>query len=364
MRSRERIGKIFYPITRKGRIMTGTVAYSAITCILIGLFPLIYGMKQEESSGRDFRLPRTDLGSSNQLNEKVDKLFAQWDKPDSPGCSLGVIKEGKFVYKRSYGSANLDYNTPLSSQSVFNIASASKQFVAASILLLVQRGAITLDDDIRKYIPEIPKYEALITVRHLVHHTSGIRDYFELMAMAGREDEPFGNEEAVQLIARQKGLNHKPGERHSYSNSNYLLLAEIVRRTSGKSLRVFAEENIFRPLGMANTHFDDDRTEVVKHRVVSYEPTNGGRVRQTVKIVKVTDQLLTTVEDLAKWYQNFYDNRIGPEGFSRQMLTTTKLNNGEEIDYAFGLYTGKFKGLKFVWHNAAYIGFRTEILQF
>jgi CubicO group peptidase (beta-lactamase class C family) len=313
-------------------------------------------------------LAQTHLsGSANQLNERVDKLFAQWEKPDSPGCSLGVIKDGKFVYKRGYGSANLDYNVPLSPESVFYIASTSKQFTAASILLLVQRGLISLDDDIRKYFPELPKYEAPITVNHLVHHTSGLRDYLELMAMAGRKlDEPFGNEEAVELIARQKGLNFKPGESYLYSNSNYVLMAEIVRRASGKSLRVFADENIFRPLGMANTHFDDDRTAVVKNRAVSYEPINSGGFRQFVKNIEAMGDgnLLTTVEDLARWDQNFYDDKVGGEGFSRQMLTGTKLNNGEEITYAFGLDTGVYKGLKTVAHGGGFMGFRTEMIRF
>jgi len=313
-------------------------------------------------------LAQTQLsGSSNQLNEKVDKLFVQWDRPDSPGCSLGIISDGKLVYKRGYGSANLDYNVPLSSESVFYIASTSKQFTAASILLLVRRGVISLDDDIRKYFPELPKYESPITVNHLVHHTSGIRDYLELMAMAGRKmDEPFGNEEAVELIARQKGLNLKPGERFLYSNSNYVLMAEIVRRVSGKSLRVFADENIFRPLGMTNTHFDDDRTAVVKNRVVSYTPKNGGRFQQFVKTIEAMGDgnLLTTVEDLAKWDQSFYDNKVGGDGFSRQMLTGTKLNNGEEITYAFGLDNGVYKGLKAVAHGGGFMGFRTEMIRF
>jgi CubicO group peptidase (beta-lactamase class C family) len=313
-------------------------------------------------------LAQTSLtGSTGQLNEKVDKLFAQWDKPDSPGCALGVIKDGKFVYKRGYGSANLDYNTPLTSESVFYIASTSKQFTAASILLLVRRGAISLDDDIRKYFPELPKYEAPITVNHLVHHTSGVRDYLELMGMTGRRtDGPFGNEEAVELIARQKGLNFKPGERFLYSNSNYVLMAEIVRRASGKSLREFADENIFRPLGMTNTHFNDDISTVVKNRVVSYAPIRDGRFRQFVKTIEAMGDgnLLTTVEDLAKWDQNFYDNKVGGEGFSQQMLTRTRLNNGEEIPYAFGLGNEEYKGLKAVAHGGGFMGFRTEMIRF
>ncbi|MGH9844912.1 MAG: serine hydrolase domain-containing protein [Blastocatellia bacterium] len=313
-------------------------------------------------------LAQTSLtGSPTQLNEKADKLFAQWDKPDSPGCALGIIKDGKFVYKRGYGSANLDYNAPLSPESVFYIASTSKQFTAASILLLVRRGQVSLDDDIRKYFPELPRYEAPITVNHLVHHTSGVRDYLELMGMAGRRmDEPFGNEDAVELIARQKGLNFKPGERFLYSNSNYVLMAEVVRRASGKSLREFADENIFRPLGMANTHFNDDRTAVVKNRVVSYAPIGSGRFRQFIKTIEAVGDgnLLTTVEDLAKWDQNFYDNKVGGEGFSQQMLTRTKLNNGEEISYAFGLDNEEYKGLKAVAHGGGFMGFRTEMIRF
>ena len=313
-------------------------------------------------------LAQTGLnGSLGQLNEKVDKLFAQWDKPDSPGCSIGVIKDGKLVYKRGYGAANLDYNVPLTSESVFYIASTSKQFTAASILLLVRRGTISLDDDIRKYFPELPRYESPITVNHLIHHTSGVRDYLELLGMAGRKmDEPFGNEEAVELIARQKGLNFKPGEKFSYSNSNYVLMAEIVRRASGKSLREFADENIFRPLGMTNTHFNDDRTAVVKNRVVSYAQISPGRYTQFVKTIEAMGDgnLLTTVEDLAKWDQNFYDNNVGGEGFSQQLLTRTKLNNGEEIPYAFGLANEVFKGLKAVAHGGGFMGFRTEMIRF
>ena len=306
-------------------------------------------------------------GSAGPLNEKVDKLFAQWDKPDSPGCSIGVIKDGKLVYKRGYGSANLDYSVPLTSDSVFYIASTSKQFTAASILLLVRSGKISLDDDIRKYFPELPRYEAPVTVNHLIHHTSGVRDYLELMGMAGRKmDEPFGNEEAVELIARQKGLNFKPGEKFSYSNSNYVLMAEIVRRASGKSLREFVDENIFRPLGMTNTHFNDDRTAVVKNRVVSYAPVSTGRYTQFIKTIEAMGDgnLLTSVEDLAKWDQNFYDNKIGGEGFSPQMLTRTKLNNGEEIPYAFGLGNEIYKGLKAVAHGGGFMGFRTEMIRF
>jgi CubicO group peptidase (beta-lactamase class C family) len=167
------------------------------------------------------------------------------------------------------------------------------------------------------------------------------------------------------LIARQKGLNFKPGEQFLYSNSNYVLLAEIVRRASGKTLREFADENIFRPLGMTNTHFNDDRAAVVKNRVVSYAPIDGKRFRQFVKTIEAVGDgnLLTSVDDLAKWDQNFYDNKVGGEGFSQQLLTRTKLNNGEEIPYAFGLGNEQYKGLKAVAHGGGFMGFRTEMVR-
>jgi CubicO group peptidase (beta-lactamase class C family) len=255
----------------------------------------------------------------------------------------------------------------VSSESVFNLASTSKQFTAASILLLVQRGAISLDDDIRKYLPELPKYEAPITISHLGRHTSGVRDFWELMAMADRKpDEPFSNGEVIELIARQKKLNFKPGEKIIYSNSNYVLLAEIVRRVSGKSLRDFADENIFRPLGMANTQFKEDRTAVVKNRVISYTPISGGGFRQFVDTAEAmgAGNMLATIEDLAKWDQNFYDNKVGGEVFGQQMLTRTKLNSGEEFPYGFGLLNEEYTGSKAASHDGAFMGFRTEMVRF
>ncbi|MDX2034625.1 MAG: serine hydrolase domain-containing protein [Blastocatellia bacterium] len=304
--------------------------------------------------------------AQDPLAPQVDRLFAAWDKPDSPGCALGVIQDGKLVYQRGYGSANLDYNIPLSSTSVFYIASTSKQFTAASILLLARSGKLSLDDDVRTYIPALPRYEAVITINHLVHHTSGLRDYLELMAMSGRSaEDQFDNDAAVELIARQQALNYRPGEKYLYSNSNYVLMAEIVKRVSGKSLREFADENLFKPLGMANTHFNDDRAIVVKNRVISYSPAGQGRFRQFIKNINAVGDgnLLTTVEDLARWDRNFYDNRVGGPGFSDAMLARMKLNNGEETAYGFGLGNEEYRGLKAVAHGGAFYGFRTEMVR-
>jgi len=311
--------------------------------------------------------PTAMAQSAEPLTAQVDKLFAQWDKPESPGCALGVIRDGKLIYKRGYGSANLDYNIPLSSDSVFYIASTSKQFTAASILLLARGGKLSIEDDVRKYIPELPKYERTITVNHLVHHTSGLRDYLELMGLAGRSlEDQFGNDDAIEVITRQKALNYTPGDEYLYSNSNYVLMAEIVKRVSGKSLREFADENIFKPLGMTNTHFNDDRAIVVRNRVVSYAPAGPGRFRQFIKNINAVGDgnLLTTVEDLARWDQNFYDNRVGSAGFSEAMLAKMKLNNGEEPFYGFGLRNEEHRGLKAVAHGGWFYGFRTEMVRF
>ena len=301
------------------------------------------------------------------LHANVDKLFAQWDKPDSPGCALGVIRDGKLVYKRGYGLANLDHNIPLSSNSVFYIASTSKQFTAMSIALLARQGAVSLDDDIRKYVPELPANETPITIRNLIHHTSGVRDYLSLWPLAGiRYEDVHDDNDVVGLLSRQK-LNFKPGDEFLYSNSGYLLLGVIVKRASGKSLREFAEENIFKPLGMNDTRFHDDRRAVVKNRVAGYSPKPIGFAVNATNFDRVGDGgLLTTVEDLFKWDQNFYDNRLGGGGpeLIKQVLGPGTLNKGEKLDYAFGLAPGVYKGLKVVDHGGSFLGFRAEMIRF
>ncbi|MBA4123507.1 MAG: beta-lactamase family protein [Acidobacteria bacterium] len=301
------------------------------------------------------------------LKVKVDALFAQWDKPDSPGCALGVIKDGNFIYKRGYGMANLDYNIPISPYTSFYIASTSKQFTAASIALLAREGKISLDDDIRKYLPEIPQYQSPVTIRHLVYHTSGIRDYLELTGLAGRHTEDVNtDEDFIKLIARQKNLNFKPGEKYLYSNSGYFLLSQIVKRVSGKSLRVFADENLFKPLGMVNTHFHDDRGEIIKNRATGYFPRKDGFSVLMTNFDRVGDGgLFTSIEDLLLWNQNFYNNKLaGGADLINNLLTTGTLNNGEKTDYAFALIPGDYKGLKMISHGGSFNGFRAEMLRF
>jgi CubicO group peptidase (beta-lactamase class C family) len=305
------------------------------------------------------------LVSADEKTDKVDKLFSKWDSTVSPGASLAVIKDGKIIYKRGYGMANLEHNIPLTPTSVFRIGSTSKQFTASCIAILALQGKISLDDDIRKYIPELHKHEKPITIRHMVHHTSGIRDYLTLSSIAALPDDHFFTpEDSVEMLSRQKGLNFLPGEEHLYSNSGYFLLGVIVKRVSGKSLNDFAQTHIFKPLGMKNTHFHDDHTMIVKNRADGYSRTKKGFWINMTTLDHVGDGgVFTTVEDLFLWDKAFYSYKLGKE-LMELIQTPGILNNGEKLDYAFGLSVTEYKGLKRVSHGGGFVGFRAQMVRF
>jgi len=305
------------------------------------------------------------LVSADEKTDKVDKLFSKWDSTVSPGAALAIIKDGRIIYKRGYGMANLEHNIPLTPTSVFRIGSTSKQFTASCIAILALQGKISLDDDIRKYIPELHKYERPITIRHMVHHTSGIRDYLTLSSIAALPDDHFYTpEDSIELLSRQKGLNFLPGEEHLYSNSGYFLLGVIVKRVSGKSLNDFAQAHIFKPLGMKNTHFHDDHTMIVKNRADGYSRTKKGFQISMTTLDHVGDGgVFTTVEDLFLWDQAFYSYKLGKE-LMELIQTPGKLNNGEKLDYAFGLGITEYKGLKRVSHGGGFVGFRAQMVRF
>lgn len=306
-------------------------------------------------------------GQSATAEARVDQVFAQWDKPDSPGCALTVIQDGEIIYKRGYGMANLEHRVPISSKTVFYIGSTSKQFTAMSILLLEEQGQLSLDDDIREYIPELPQYDHPITIRHLIHHTSGIPDYLALWQLAGRDFAAAMPEgEVLDLLTQQEPL-FAPGDRFRYSNSGYFLLSLIVKRASGKSLREFAEENIFQPLGMRDTLFYDDHTMIIENRADGHFYKDGSiDVFNTSYDLVGAGGLYTTVEDLFLWDQNFYRNRLGQgeQALIDRMLTPGTLNDGTELDYAFGLGVSEYEGLRMISHGGGFIGFRAELIRF
>jgi len=307
------------------------------------------------------------------LTDKVDALFSEWDKEDSPGAAIGIIKDGRIIYARGYGMANLEYAIPNSPQTVFRIGSTSKHFTAMCIALLGEMGKLSFDDNIRQYIPELPDYGTPITIRHMLHHTSGFRNYEALMELAGRDGStaavPFYTDpEAVALIALQKNLNFVPGERYSYSNSNFFLLAEVIGRVSGMTTATFAKTYIFDPLSMENTHFHDDRNMIVKNRASGYSPKEGGgfRINMTQLEQLGTGSIYTTIEDFFKWDQNFYNNKLG-KGIPRLitwMETPGQLNNGESANYGFGLNVNTFYGLRQIGHGGSFVGFRSFYMRF
>lgn len=303
------------------------------------------------------------------IETRVDALFSKWDSPNSPGCALAVIQDGKTIYKKGYGMADLEHDIAITPASVFYIGSTSKQFVTMSILLLEEQGKLSLDDNIREYLPEMPEYDRPITIRHLFHHTSGIRDYLTLWSLAGRSYLDFMSEDAVfAMICRQKELNFSPGDRYLYSNSCYFLLSIIVKRASGFTLREYAEKHIFRPLRMVHSHFHDDVEYIIKNRAFGYsEKDDGsfGNLHMRFSLVG-SGGLYTNVEDLFLWDQNFYKNKLGKGGpeLIKKMLTNGKLADGTKLDYAAALRNGTYRGLRTVDHGGALGGYRAQLLRF
>ena len=301
-----------------------------------------------------------------ELASRVDQIFADYGA-SSPGCALGIVRDGGLIYSKGYGLASLEHGVPLTPQTALDVGSVAKQFTATAILLLAQDGKLSVDDDVRKLIPEIPDYGTPITLRHLLHHTSGIRDYISLLNLGGINCEDVTTQEdALAVIARQKALDFRPGDEHSYSNSGYFLLSLVVERVSGKTMRAFAQERIFGPLGMTGTQYVDDHTLVVPRRAASYQPRPGGGFRAESCNWEQTGDggILTNVEDLAKWDRNFYDPKVGGPALIEQLQTTGVLNSGEKIDYARGLFVNEYRGLRRVSHSGGWVAFAAELMRF
>lgn len=299
---------------------------------------------------------------------KVDEIFSQYAKPDSPGCALGIYRNGEIVYSHGYGMASLELGVPITPQTVFDIGSTSKQFTAFSILLLQQQGKLSVNDDIRKFLPEMPDYGKPITLHHLMTHTSGLRDYAGLFDLAGIPEQNLTNDQdAVDLIVRQKALNFMPGEEWDYSNSGFFLLSQVVNRVAGKTLRDFDQENIFRPLGMSSTRIFNDHTQVIPHRATGYSYDDE---RKTFGVEMSNFEqtgdgsVQTSVEDLQRWDENYYTAKLGGPDLVRQMQVVGKLNNGKEHNYAAGLEISTYRGQPVVSHGGAWAGYRAELMRF
>ena len=306
-------------------------------------------------------------------SREIDAVFAEFDVPGSVGCAVGVVQDGEFVYRKGYGYANLDWDIPITPSTVFYVGSVSKQFTAAAVALLADEGKLDLDDDIRTYLPEFPVRDPAITIRHLVHHTSGIPGIWRVMQRNGHSTwDLFTRKQALELLGPTE-LDFPPGEQYRYSNGGYFSLAMIVERASGKSLREYAEEKIFRPLGMTDTHFHDDPVHIVSRRALSYQPRQEGdqgvegKYYQSYQgnfAIPGPGGLYTTVEDMLQWDRNFANNQLGGPDFMEVMHTKGILNSGEVLDYAFGIREDEHGGLKTVGHGGSYMGFQASYVRF
>jgi len=296
----------------------------------------------------------------------VDALFAQYAHSGSPGCAVGVYENGAVALARGYGFADLNHDVPITPATRFTVGSVTKQFTAASIALLAQSGRLSLDDDVRKYVPELPAYQAPVTIRHLVHHTSGVRDFWELVTLAGwRPDDGYTADDMLNLAAHQKGLNFTPGAEYRYSNTGYLLLGLVVRRVTGQSLRAFADSAIFRPLGMSETLYLDDHTEVVPRRAPAYAPSRGGwRIDVWNNDLVGQGGIVTSIGDLQKWDENFYDAKVGGKDLIAQLQAPGHITGSGPMTYAFGLTVETYRGMRLVQHTGSTGGYRAAIYRF
>lgn len=308
---------------------------------------------------------------SDSSNQEVDAIFSRWNTADTntPGCALAVIHQGEIIHSKGYGMADIEHGVAITPQTIFYIGSVSKQFVATALLLLEEEGKLSLEDDVRKYIPELPDYGHTIRLHHLIHHTSGLRDNLTLWEMSGRsmiDDIP--ENEIFELICRQQGLNFIPGEDYAYSNSCYFLMSIIIERVSGKSLRNFAEEKIFSPLGMHHSQFNDDNKRIIPKRALGYTQLTEDSIGNLIMRFDLVGSggLYSSVKDLYLWDQNFYHNQLGKRGQALidQLQTNGRYNNGEEVDYAFAMINSEYRGLRTIHHTGSMGGYRAVYLRF
>jgi len=311
--------------------------------------------------------PPAPADAKASVRERVDAIFKEYDRSDSPGCALGVYRNGRIEYARGYGMANLELGIANSPQTVLDIGSTGTQFTALSIHLLASEGKLSLDDDVRKWIPEVPDYGKTVTVRNLLHHTGGLRDYIVLFDLQGVVAEDLSTrEDTLNVLARQKAPNFAPGAEHLYSNTGYFLLGEIVRRASGQSLRDFAHDRIFVPLGMRHTQYNDSHTRLIPGRATGYSKAEGGGFGIDMSDWEQVGDggVLTSVEDLQRWDENFYSGAVGGRAVIDAMLVPGVLSSGKKLPYASALYVTDYRGLPSVSHGGAWAGYRAQLLRF
>jgi CubicO group peptidase (beta-lactamase class C family) len=326
-------------------------------------------------AGKSNQAPASALSAKDaERAAQVDALMAEWSKGETPGAAVLVVQDGRVLLKKGYGLANVETKEPIRPDTVFDLASVSKQFTAMAVLMLAERGKLSLDDPLSKFFPAFPAYAQKITVRHILNHTSGLPDYMVIMTATGKIDKNWKaggfeptSADTVKLLAEQKELRFAPGEKWEYSNSGYVVLGQIVVKASGKSLAQFLKENIFQPLGMNNTLVSDETRPKIKNRAISYGPDGGKFVNADytpLNLIYGDGNVNTTIEDMYLWDQALYTEKLVKAATLKQAFTPGKLASGKETGYGFGWAVGKYGGLEMIGHAGGWAGFRTDIKRF
>ena len=300
----------------------------------------------------------------DSITKQIDHYFTKWNTDKDPGLIVGIVRNDSLIFSKGYGIANLEYGIPISTKTVFYIASVSKQFTGFGIALLVRQGKIKLEEDIRVYLPWLADFGKKITINNLLNHTSGIRDYLNMISISGLGIEGIvTNELALHILKKQRSLGFDPGERFSYSNSNYILLAEIIEVVSGKSISDFADSAIFKPLSMTNTRFQDDPSELIENRAFSYWTSDSKTYTNAFQNVYTVGDggIFTTVEDMSKWIMNFYQPKVGDWKDIEQLTKQGKLNNGRQLSYASGITISENRGWKVYSHGGSLHGYTSLV---
>lgn len=311
--------------------------------------------------------PVVSQASVTEIEAKVDKLFEPWSKPDIPGAAVAIVQDGRPLLAKGYGCADLEHNTPITPKTPFNAASLAKQFTAFAVLKLETQGKLSLDENVRTYLPEFPDFGQRITVRHLLYHTSGLRDWGGLMLMSGnRMDDVFTSHAILKIILKQQELNFEPGKEFAYCNAGYNVLAEIVSRACGLSFKQWTQTNIFIPSGMERTTYRDDIRELIPGSAQSYIRSGKGSFLRALdnEAAPGPGSLFISIEDMAIWMSTFQTEPVGTPDIWAKMFENGKLSDGRDLPYAAGLIVGNYEGLPIVHHSGRWAGYRSEMVYF
>jgi CubicO group peptidase (beta-lactamase class C family) len=297
---------------------------------------------------------------------QVDAIFAKWTA-STPGCAVGVSAGRRPILFKAYGMADLEHDVRNTPDTIFEAGSVAKQFTAMAVQLLAGDGKLSLDDEVRKYIPELPDYGKPLTIRHMLSHTSGLRDWGSVAGIAGwpRTSREYTHAHVLDIVSRQKSLNFDPGTRWSYSNTGFNLAAIIVSRVSGMSFAEFSKQRIFTPLGMTRTSWRDDHTRIVKGRAIAYSEANGEyKIEMPFENVHGNGGLLTTVRDLLTWNNNLNSPKVGNAKLIAEMTTVGKFNDGKPLEYGLGFFVNDYRGVKNIYHSGSTAGYRAHLNRF